>query len=63
MTHGREKSDPAIVAMKPTNNAGKLVAEPVEPTFRRDLDCRRTDDVVARLRRWERLFPSVDRCR
>jgi RNA-directed DNA polymerase len=30
MTHGREKSDPAIVAMKPTNNAGKLVAEPVE---------------------------------
>jgi hypothetical protein len=33
------------------------------PTFRRDLDCRRTDDVVARLRGWERLFLSVNWCR
>jgi RNA-directed DNA polymerase len=30
MMHGREKSDPAIVAKKPTNKAGQLVAEPVE---------------------------------
>ena len=30
MMHGREKSDPAIVAMKPTNNAGQLAAETVE---------------------------------
>jgi RNA-directed DNA polymerase len=30
MTHGREKSDLAIVAMKPTNKAGRLAAEPVE---------------------------------
>ena len=30
MTHGREKSDLAIVAMKPTNKAGQPVAEPVE---------------------------------
>ncbi len=30
MTHGREKSDLAIVAMKPTNIAGRLAAEPVE---------------------------------
>jgi group II intron reverse transcriptase/maturase len=29
--HGREKSDPAIVATKPTNNAGRPGAEPVEP--------------------------------
>src|ERR687890_161990 len=29
--HGREKSDPAIVATKPTNKAGRPVAEPVEP--------------------------------
>jgi len=29
--HGREKSDPAIVARKPTNKAGRPVAEPVEP--------------------------------
>src|SRR5918912_821431 len=31
MMHGREKSDPAIVATKPTNKAGQLAAEPVEP--------------------------------
>ena len=31
MMHGREKSDPAIVAMKPTNKAGQPAAEPVEP--------------------------------
>lgn len=30
MMHGREKSDPAIVATKPTNKAGQPVAEPVE---------------------------------
>ena len=30
MMNGREKSDPAIVAMKPTNKAGQPVAEPVE---------------------------------
>jgi RNA-directed DNA polymerase len=31
MMHDREKSDPAIVAGKPTNKAGQLAAEPVEP--------------------------------
>jgi hypothetical protein len=30
MMHGPEKSDPAIVAVKPTNNAEQSVAEPVE---------------------------------
>jgi RNA-directed DNA polymerase len=30
MTHEREKSDFAIVAGKPANKAGQLVAEPVE---------------------------------
>src|SRR4030095_15202529 len=30
MMHGRGKSDPAIVAVKPTNKAGRLAAEPVE---------------------------------
>jgi retron-type reverse transcriptase len=29
--HGREKSDPAIVARKPTNKAGRPAAESVEP--------------------------------
>jgi RNA-directed DNA polymerase len=28
--HGHEKSDPVIVARKPTNNAGRPAAEPVE---------------------------------
>ena len=31
MMHGREKSDPAIVAANPTNEAERSVAEPVEP--------------------------------
>jgi hypothetical protein len=30
MMHGLGKSDPAIVAVKPTNKAGRLAAEPVE---------------------------------
>ena len=30
MMHGREKSDPAIIATKPTNKAGRPAAEPVE---------------------------------
>ena len=30
MRHGREKSDPAIVARKPANKAGQPAAEPVE---------------------------------
>ena len=31
MMHGPEKSDSAIVAVKPTNKAERPVAEPVEP--------------------------------
>ena len=31
MMHEREKSDPAIVAVKPTNKAEQSAAEPVEP--------------------------------
>ena len=31
MMHGREKSGPAIVAVKPTNEAGRPAEEPVEP--------------------------------
>ena len=30
MMHGGEKSGSVVLAMKPTNKAGKLVAEPVE---------------------------------
>ena len=31
MTHGREKSDSAVVAGKPTNKVEQSAAEPVEP--------------------------------
>ena len=31
MMHRREKSGPAIVAVKPTNEAGRPAEEPVEP--------------------------------
>src|SRR6266705_5760893 len=31
MMHGRGKSDPVIVAVKPTNQAERSAAEPVEP--------------------------------
>ena len=31
MMHGRKKSDPTIVAEKPTNKAVSTAAEPVEP--------------------------------
>jgi hypothetical protein len=31
MMHEREKSDTAVVAVKPTNKAGATAAEPVEP--------------------------------
>jgi RNA-directed DNA polymerase len=31
MMHGREKSDPVVVAKKPTNKAEQSAAEPVEP--------------------------------
>jgi RNA-directed DNA polymerase len=31
MTHGREKSDPAVVAVKPTNEAERSAAEAAEP--------------------------------
>ena len=34
MMHEREKSDPAIVAVKPTNKAEQSAAEPVEPRAR-----------------------------
>jgi RNA-directed DNA polymerase len=34
MTHEREKSDPAVVAVKPTNKAERSAAEPVEPRAR-----------------------------
>ena len=59
--HGREKSDPFVVAAKPTNKAGSPAAEPVEPregtkgsTFqqrtRRAQDRESVSQVLARVR-------------
>jgi hypothetical protein len=39
MMNGRERSDPAIVAVKPTNKAGQPTAEPGEPTVSGSKDC------------------------
>jgi hypothetical protein len=39
MMHGREKSDSAIVAGKPTNKAGQPAAEPVEPRAEGQGEC------------------------
>jgi hypothetical protein len=55
--HRLEKSDPRIVATKPTNKAGQPVAEPVEPTAGRGSDGggigvrRRTEVAIAGQRR------------
>jgi RNA-directed DNA polymerase len=61
LTHGHEKSDSAIVARKPTNKAGQLVAEPVErrveakgnageQSTRRAQDRRSVSQALARVR-------------
>ena len=52
MMHGREKSDPVVVAAKPTNKAGKPAAEPVEPRTRtkRNADQQSTLRTLGRVR-------------
>ena len=57
MMHGREKSDPAIVATKPTNKAERSAAEPVEPRAGAEGNAgqqstRRAQDRQACHRRW-----------
>ena len=54
MMHGREKSDSAIVAGKPTNKAVPTAAEPVEPragakgnASHPDTLARRSDDLAS----------------
>ena len=62
MMHGPEKSDPSIVATKPTNKAGMPAAEPVEPRegakgnthqqrTRRAQDRENVSQVLARVRK------------
>ena len=52
MMHGREKSDPVVVAAKPTNKAGKPAAEPVEPRTgtKRNADQQSTPRTLGRAR-------------
>jgi hypothetical protein len=44
MMNGTMKSDAAIVAMKPTNNAGQPAAEPVEPRAGTERRAKHTPD-------------------
>jgi hypothetical protein len=73
MMHGREKSDSAIVAGKPTNKAVPTAAEPVEPragtkgnasqqsTLR--TQCRkRVSQALERIRRLRRHHPRWEPC-
>ena len=67
MMYGHEKSDPAIVAVKPTNKAERSAAELVEPRAgtegnARQLSTRRTQrrisvsQMLARIRQQRRLM-------
>jgi hypothetical protein len=61
MTNGREKSDPAIVAVKPTNKAERSAAEPVEPRARTKGNAERIDTLRAQDR--ESASHGLDRVR
>ena len=71
MMHGREKSDPAIVATKPTNKAEQSAAEPVEPragaegnagqqSTRRAQNRESVSQALDRVRRPDRAFLGDD---
>jgi RNA-directed DNA polymerase len=61
MMYGREKSDSAIVAGKPTNKAGATAAEPVEPRAgtKRNTDEQSTHRTLSR----ERVSQALRRVR
>jgi hypothetical protein len=61
MMYGREKSDSAIVAGKPTNKAGATAAEPVEPRAgtKRNTDEQSTRRTLSR----ERVSQALRRVR
>src|ERR1700731_4705645 len=61
MMHGREKSDSAIVAVKPTNKAGQPVAEPVEP--RAGTEGNATQQSTRRAQDRESVSQALDRVR
>jgi RNA-directed DNA polymerase len=59
--HGHEKSDPAIVAKKPTNKAGQPVAEPVER--RAGTEGNADQQSTRRAQDRERVSQALDRVR
>ena len=61
MMHGREKSDPAIVAVKPTNKAGRPGAELVEP--RAGTKGNAGEQSTRRTQNRERVSQALDRVR
>jgi hypothetical protein len=72
MTHDREKSDPAIVAGKPTNKTGHPAAELAEPragakgnasgqSTHRTLCRERVSQALERVRKAARLRTCADR--
>src|SRR5712691_1509578 len=61
MMHGRGKSDPAIVVTKPTNKAGRPVAEPVERRAGAEGTAGRQSTLRAQNR--ERVTQALDRVR
>src|SRR6266851_4097580 len=61
MMHGREKSDSAIVAEKPTNNAVPAAAEPVEP--RAGAKGNASQQSTHRTQRRERVSQALERVR
>jgi len=61
MMHEREKSDPEIVAGKPTNKAGATAAEPVEP--RSGTKGNAGEQSTLRTQGRERVSQALDRVR
>src|SRR6266481_4395858 len=61
MMHGREKSDSAIVAVKPTNKAVPTAAEPVEP--RAGAKGNASQQSTHRTQRRERVSQALERVR
>ena len=61
MMHGREKSDSAIVAGKPTNKAEQSAAEPVEPRAEAKGNVRQQSTCRAQDR--ENVSQALDRIR
>jgi hypothetical protein len=61
MMHEREKSDPEIVAGKPTNKAGATAAEPVEP--RAGTKVNAGQQSTLRTQERERVSQALDRVR